>query len=62
MKLEKKFSDGFIEDIQDLLQICMENDMNSVIIDVPFGESELGIEINFYLKKGKVEIKDDGSK
>ena len=59
MKLEKKFSEGFVEDIQELLGVCIDNDMNSVDISIPFEDSTLGIEINFYVKAGKVEIDDE---
>lgn len=59
MKMEKEFSKGFMDDIQDLIEICIENDMNSVTITAPFGDVDLGIEINFFAKSGKVKIKEE---
>lgn len=59
MKMEKEFSKGFIDDIQDLIEVCIENDMNSVTITAPFGDVDLGIEINFFVKSGKVKITEE---
>lgn len=58
MTYERKFSDGFIDDIQNLLEVCLENDKNSVDITIPFREVDLGIEINFFIRSGKVKVKE----
>lgn len=59
MRIEKEFSKGFEEDIQDLIAICMENDMNSASIDLKYGDVLMELEINFYFKSGKVKITEE---
>ena len=59
MKMEKEFSKEFLDDIQDLIEICMENHTSNVTITVPFGDVNLEAEINFFAKSGKVKIKDE---
>lgn len=59
MKMEKEFSKGFEEDIQDLVAICMENDLNSARLDFKYGDVLMELEINFYFKSGKVKINEE---
>lgn len=62
MQMKKRFSNEFVKDMQDLIQLCFDNDVESVSIDFPFNGSILDLKIEFYAKSGKVNIKEDGQR
>ena len=44
---EKEFTQGFVNDIADLLKLCIENNTDSVILNQDFGKGKLTIDITF---------------
>lgn len=45
--MKKTFSPGFQNDIADLLEICMENQTDSITIDMEYPKGTLEVEMNF---------------
>lgn len=56
-KTDKKFSDGFIADLYDLLQMCGDNMTSECTIMIP--DPECGVtltaEIKFFVEKAEME-------
>lgn len=50
--MNKKFSDGFMLDMADLLEICMDNRTDSIDLDFDINGQRLNIEITFSVKEG----------
>ena len=44
---EKEFTQGFVNDIADLLKLCIENNTDSVTLNQDFGKGKLTIDITF---------------
>ena len=57
--MEKEFSEGFMQDLADLLQYCMENKTDSVELGFDYRKSHLQVDITFSVKEmvqdGKID-------
>ena len=56
---ETTFSEGFHEDLEKIIAYCMENNTDRVNIQIDYSDAQLEVELKFYIKSGKVEVKDD---
>lgn len=45
--METSFSEGFLHDIADLLELCMKNDTDNLEIRLPINGKTLKVEIAF---------------
>ena len=50
MNTTKEFSKEFKNDIVDLLELCLDNQTNNIIITMPCGEHDLDMEITFRIR------------
>ena len=55
--MNKEFSPGFQRDIADLLEVCMENQTDSITITMNYGKNDLDIDMTFrvYQHEGEEE-------
>ena len=49
--MEKEFSEGFMQDLADLLQYCMENKTDSVELGFDYDKTYLQVNITFSVKE-----------
>ena len=49
--MDKNFSNGFMQDIADLLEACMENKTDNVDLDFEINGIHLGVNITFSIRK-----------
>ena len=47
--MEKEFSEGFMHDLADVLQFCMDNKTDNVDLTFEIAGCELGVNITFSL-------------
>ena len=52
--MNKKFSKDFMNDIADLLELCMENNTNNIELNFNINGRELNIDITFSIIKNDV--------
>lgn len=50
--MNKKFSEGFMHDMADLLEVCMKEKTDTVGLDFDINGNQLNVEITFSIKKG----------
>ena len=53
--MNKKFSEGFMHDMADLLEACMKGNTDTVELDFDINGNQLNIEITFSIKEGGAE-------
>lgn len=56
---DKEFSDGFMQDLADLLQYCMENNTDSVELGFYYNEKRLQVDITFSVRQVVQDVKID---
>lgn len=49
--MDKNFSNGFMQDIADLLEVCMENKTDNVDLNFDINGVHLGVNITFSIRK-----------
>lgn len=49
--MDKKFSEGFLHDIVDLMEMCKENNTDNVDLTYSFDDYELNVNITFSVKQ-----------
>lgn len=49
--MDKDFSEGFMHDIADLLENCMENNTDNVDLKFNFEDLELNVNLTFSIKQ-----------
>ena len=49
--MDKNFSNGFMQDIADLLEVCMKNKTDNVDLDFEINRIHLGVNITFSIRK-----------
>ena len=47
----KKFSEGFIQDIADLMELCVENETDNVDLEFEFNGEKLQVSFLFAVKE-----------
>ena len=52
--MDKEFSEGFMNDIADLLKFCMKNNTNNIELNFNINGRELNIDITFSIIKNDV--------
>lgn len=52
----KKFSEGFLHDMADLIDLCMENDTDNLEVKIPINGKTLNIEICFSIDEAKAGV------
>ena len=45
--MDKEFSEGFILDIADLLELCMKKNTDNITINLLLGDTTLNVDITF---------------
>lgn len=50
-KINKEFSDGFIKDLADIIDSCIENQTDSATIKFEFGGRILNVEMKFSVEE-----------
>lgn len=50
--MNKKFSEGFMHDMADLLEVCTKGKTDTVELDFDINGNQLNVEITFSIKKG----------
>ena len=58
--MNKAFSEGFMQDIADLLEYCVENKTDSVELNFEINGTKLQVDIAFSIGK-KVGLNDDST-
>lgn len=53
--MNKKFSEGFMHDMADLLEVCMKGKTDTVELDFDINGNQLNVEITFSIKRGGAE-------
>lgn len=53
--MNKKFSEGFMHDIADLLEVCIKGKTDTVELDFDINGNQLNVEITFSIKRGGAE-------
>lgn len=48
--MDKEFSDGFMQDLGDLLELCMKNKTDSVELDFDYSGKHLKVDITFSVR------------
>jgi hypothetical protein len=49
--MDKEFSEGFMQDLADLLEFCMENKTDSMELDFNYGGKHLKVDITFSISE-----------
>lgn len=49
--MDKEFSDGFMQDIAYLLELCMKNNTDNIELNFNIGGKELNMDITFSVRK-----------
>lgn len=49
--MDKEFSEGFMHDVADLMEVCKENNTDNVNLVFTVGDNELNINITFSFKQ-----------
>lgn len=55
----KEFSEGFLHDIADLLEMCVENGTDNLEVQIPINGQQLNIEICFSIDEEKDGVDHD---
>lgn len=50
--MDKKFSEGFMLDMADLMEVCMKGKTDTVELDFDINGEQLNVEITFSVNKG----------
>ena len=52
--MNKEFSEGFMQDIADLLELCMKNKTNNIELNFNINGRELNMDITFSVRNSEL--------
>jgi len=55
--MEKEFSEGFMHDIADILELCMKNNTDNVDLVFDINDVKFGVNITFSIDKPQSKIR-----